>query len=51
MPVDGINKVRQDGRYTLPPELAEKYEGEYLAAVDHDGKITLTVVTGDGSAE
>lgn len=44
MTVDGVNKVRSDGRYQLPPDVAERYAGEYLAASDRGGEIVLTVV-------
>lgn len=45
MPVDGVNKVNKDGRYMLPPALAEKYRHEYLAASEQsDGTIVLTTI-------
>lgn len=47
MPVDGVNRVNKDGRYKLPPALAEKYRDEYLAAVERDdGTIVLRAVGG-----
>lgn len=47
MAVDGVNKVSSGGRYTLPPELADRFAGEYLAASEReDGeKIVLTRVS------
>jgi hypothetical protein len=48
MAVDGVNKVRTDGRYKLPTELAQKYEGEFLAAYEKESKIVLKVVDKDG---
>jgi len=45
MTVDGVNKVNKDGRYKLPPALAEKYRDEYLAAVEcSDGTIELRTI-------
>lgn len=44
---DGVNKVGKDGRYQLPPSLAEKYREEYLAASeDAEGRIVLSAVGG-----
>lgn len=49
MGVDGVNKVTKDGRYKLPPELAEKYSGDYMSASERgsDGKIVLKRVSDD----
>jgi len=45
MPVDGVNKVAQDGRFKLPPELAQKYKGEYLSVSEEEtGELRLQVV-------
>jgi len=41
----GVNKVRADGRITLPPELAEEYEDEHMAFYKTDSQtVELQVV-------
>jgi hypothetical protein len=46
---DGVNQVGKDGRVRLPPELTDKYRGEYVAIVERTtGEIFLEVVSADG---
>lgn len=42
--IQGVNQVRKDDRYKLPPELGERYRGKHLAAYEKDGKIILEPV-------
>lgn len=45
--VQGVNKV-SEGRYNLPGELADEYDGEYLIAWINDrGNIELKPARGD----
>lgn len=47
MAIDGVNKVNKDGRYKLPPSLADKYRDVYLsAAEDGEGRIILRTIDG-----
>jgi len=39
---DGVNQVWDDGRYKLPPDLGDKYRGDFLSAKEiRDGRIVL----------
>jgi len=46
--VEGVNVVRRDGRYKLPSGLADRFEGQHLAAWENSrGNIELKPVRPD----
>lgn len=48
---EGVNKVQDDGRVRLVPELAKKFGGQHVAMwEDDDGRIILEAVEVDDGA-